>query len=146
MSLLERIRSDWMAARRGHDGVISNLLGTVIGKCETEAKSGSKEHDLTDEDVIRIVQGMRNAIMETINLLKERPGRVDDLATWERELEQITSYLPEQLSEQELTQIAVGQHSLGQNLGQIMAHLKSNHFGRYDARQASIIVKGVVAA
>jgi uncharacterized protein YqeY len=144
MILLEKIRSDWMEARKKHDAVVANLLGTVIGECDTAAKSGKTEHVLTEADVIKIVQSMRNRISETISLIVNRPERAPDLAKWRIELEQISTYLPQQLSNEALTEIAIGQHSLGLNLGQIMTYLKANHPGRYDAKLALDIVKEII--
>ena len=142
MSLLEKIKADQLVARKARNAVIANLLGVVIATCDTEAKKGKTARSLTDNEIVAIIKNTLKQNGEALTILGNTE-RADEIAKLNQERTQLETYLPQQLSDEEVTDIAIRQHSLGLNLGQIMAHLKAEYAGRYDGQKASQIVKGV---
>jgi uncharacterized protein YqeY len=145
---MKLLKKNHLDARVKKDDIISKLLGTVIGECETLAKNDkSGAGDVFNDDfVIKVIQKQLKYISETIKLIEEKPERAVELAKCIRESEHLKTYLPKQLTNDELTNIAIRQHSVGLNVGAIMKHLKDNYSGRYDSKIAIDIVKGVFGA
>ncbi len=144
MSLLDRIKADQLSARKARDAVVANLLGVVISTCDTKAKQGKAPRNLTDDEIVAVIKNTLKQVGETMALLDGNTERADEIAKLTQERNQLETYMPQQLNDEELTIISIRQHSLGLNLGQIMAHLKTDYAGRYDAKRASEIIKGVV--
>jgi uncharacterized protein YqeY len=143
MALLEKIRADLMTARKARNTVIAKLLGTIVGQCETASKSGKREHALSDDDVMRVVQSIRKGVIETISMIGGQANRADDLEKLEAELICLTGYLPTHMSDTELTDIIVGQHSLGSTMNAVMAYLKQHHNGQYEPKKAISIFREI---
>ncbi len=144
-SLLERIKSEHLHARKERNTVISNLLGTVIAECDTKAKQEKVAKILSENEILDVVKSFSKKLSETMALLVDKPDRTSDLLRCETELNYLKTFLPQQLTETELTEIAVRQHSLGLNVGQVMGHLKIHYAGRYDAKQAITIVREIAS-
>lgn len=158
MTLLEQVKADQLVARKSavknrndpvilaKETIVSNVLGTVLSGCEAlSMKSKDGRVVLSDSDVVGVIQIIAKGVAETITLIANNADRADELAKLQQEKATLSAYLPQQLTTEELTAVAVHQHSLGLNLGQIMAHLKAEYAGKYDAKAASGIVRGVTA-
>ena len=76
----------------------------------------------------------------------EKDGREDQINDINEEIALINSFLPQQLSEQELEQIIGDLKSAdeGLNMGGAMKALKENYAGQYDGKLASSIAKKVL--
>ncbi len=101
--------------------------------------------DLADEDVLQILDKMVKQRRESISQY-EKAGR-DELASIEKdEIEIIQAYLPEQLSETEISDmIAAAIESTGaesmKDMGKVMGILKPQLQGRADMGAVSGIIK-----
>ena len=93
MTLKERVNADYLKAFKEKNTVAKNLLSVVKGEIQTiEKNPGSAS--LSDEDVIKILNKVAKSLKETINAGSEQ-AKV--------ELEIVESYLPKQMSKEEIT-------------------------------------------
>jgi uncharacterized protein len=93
MKLREQISTDYMTAFKEKNVVVKNLLSVVKGEIQTVEKNVGSE--LSDEDVVKILQ-------KSAKSLKEMVASGSEQATIELEI--IESYLPKQMSKEEITQ------------------------------------------
>ena len=121
------------------------LILAAIKQVEVDTRA-----DLTDEDVIGIIDKMGKQRRESIEQF-EKAGR-DDLASKEKsELEIISKYLPQALSEDEIAQLieqAMSETSASsmKDMGAVMAILKPQLQGRADMSQVSKQIKAKLTA
>ena len=152
--LIDRIRADQLAARKARDSVAAGLLTTLIGEAtsvseeEFRAAAEAARGDdgdavavsvpITDEKVTAtIVKFLKNAKANR-ELMKTSDAKT------EREIEILSAYLPQQMTEADLRAAIDGfrRDNPGANVGGVMAFLKANHAGLYDGRLASQLAKG----
>jgi len=124
MKLIETISVDFMTAYKAKDMEKKDFLGVL----KTEVTKESKTPE--DSMVIAKIKSMIKSA-EATNSLSES------------ELEILNTYLPKQLSNEELTEIVGSYISENENanMGQIMGFLKGSYNGQYDGRLASTVVK-----
>ncbi|EPX78097.1 GatB/YqeY domain-containing protein [Salipiger mucosus] len=144
MGLLSTIRADSLAARKSKSPS-SSVLTTLRGELDTKTKSLSPARDLTDAEVLAVVQKFIKSIDETIIHL-EKNGSAEALATARAERAALEVYLPKQMTEAELEAFVQAKVAEGANMGQIMQALKAEHGGQYDGKLASQIAKRYLAA
>lgn len=140
--LMEKIREAMLTARKGTDTVARNLLITLYSEAQAVGKN-KRNGDTTDEEVVSMVKKFITNLEETVRLLT---ARNQDAHAQTHELEILRTFLPRQMTEQELCEVVqamVSAHA-GANMGQIMAQLKAAHAGTYDGKMASQVVKSVL--
>ena len=93
MKLREQINKDYMTAFKEKNVVAKNLLSVVKGEIQTTEKNTGSE--LSDEDVVKI-------LTKTAKSLKEMANSGSEMA--KTELEIVETYLPKQMSKDEITQ------------------------------------------
>ena len=93
MKLREKISADYMTAFKEKNVVAKNLLSVVKGEIQTVEKNIGSQ--LSDEDVIKILQKSAKSLKEMVSSGSESA---------QSELEIIESYLPKQMSKEEITQ------------------------------------------
>jgi uncharacterized protein len=124
------------------------LVNAAIKNADIEAERGGKPA-LADEDLLGLLQKMIKQRQESVALY-DQAGR-KELADQERgEIEIITGFLPQQLSEAESkAAIAAAIKEVGaggmKDMGKVMAVLKERHAGRMDFGKASGTVKAMLA-
>lgn len=102
----EQINKDYMTAFKAKNVVAKNLLSVVKGEIQTIEKNTGVEN-MSDEDVLKILQKSAKSLRETISSLeKTQTGMYfsNDLVSAKDELGIIESYLPQQMSKEEVTQ------------------------------------------
>ena len=102
----EQINKDYMTAFKAKNVVAKNLLSVVKGEIQTIEKNTGVEN-MSDEDVLKILQKSAKSLRETISSLeKTQTGMYfsNDLVSAREELSIIESYLPKQMSKEEVTQ------------------------------------------
>lgn len=110
MKLREQINTDFMTAFKAKNTVAKNLLSVVRGEIQTTEKNTGKE--LSDEEVLAI-------LTKTTKSLKEMVANGSEQA--KIELEIIESYLPKQMSKEEVAaKVAEVINSGATNIGAIM--------------------------
>lgn len=102
MTLSERINNDLKEAMKSKDSFRLSVIRVVKGAMQL-AKPNPRE-ELTDDDVITVISKqikMRNDSIKEF----EAAGRSDLVEQNKREIEVLNTYMPKQLSEEELTEI-----------------------------------------
>lgn len=112
--------------------IIYNLLSTIIGECEQISKNP------TNDEILNILQKLYKDNNTTIQ--KCSTDRITLIETLKEENKFIKQYLPEQLSNNELSAIIVTQISQGEKLPTIMKYLSNNYKGRYNSKDAIKII------
>jgi hypothetical protein len=145
MSLKERITEDMKGAMRAKD---SQRLGTIrLLTAAMKQKEVDERVELTDSHVLAIVEKMIKQRKDSITQFQA--GGRQDLADKESaELAVLTEYMPAALSQQELeaeVAAAVVGATGPQDMGKVMAVLKSKLSGRADMSAVSGMVKAALA-
>ena len=102
MTLSERINNDLKEAMKSKDSFRLGVIRMVKGAMQL-AKPNPRE-ELTDDDVITVISKqikMRNDSIKEF----EAAGRSDLVEQNKKEIEVLNTYMPKQLSEEELTEI-----------------------------------------
>jgi len=145
MTLEEKIQKDLMDATKNKDNCrmeTLRLVKTEISKVKTAPNSKGV---LTDDDVLKIMQKMQKERQETSEIYKAN-GR-NDLAEKElSELNIISEYLPQKLSEDEVEKIVKEiivnlNASTIKDMGKVMKEASTIIGCRSDGKTISSIVK-----
>jgi uncharacterized protein YqeY len=145
MSLLETLRQDHKSARLARDEIRANLLGTLIGGIESEQKSEKQaDRPLDDRQITAAISKMLNDLTRNEALMIDQPGREQQIIHNRREQVLLSAYLPQQLSEDEITAFAEARKT--EKKGAIMAALRATHPNQYDGKTASTIIDRVLGS
>lgn len=138
MTLMERLKSDSLAARKRKDTVVANLLSTLISEAANVGKNNGNR-DSTDEEVARVVKKFYDNANEIVRLTSDSDGP----AAFEASI--LEAYMPQQLTEEQLRAIIVEMKAThpGVPVGAVMGYLKNNYSGQYDGKLAAQIYKEV---
>ena len=141
-SLKRRINQDAKEALKSKDTLTLNVLRML--KSEIRYKEIERGSELSDDDVISVLSSAIKKRKDSIQQF-EKGGR-DDLASKEKEeLAVVTKYMPEQVSEEELSQIisqaisevgATGASDLGKVMKLVMPKVR----GRADGKKVNQMV------
>jgi uncharacterized protein YqeY len=145
MSLQDRLYEDMKKAMKAREA--GKLRLSVIRMSRAALKNRAIElgHDLSEEEIIEVlakeVRMRRDAIPEY-----QRAGGPEKIAELESEIEILMEYLPQQLSKDEITQLArevivsVGAGS-ERDLGKVMGVLMPKVKGRADGKLVNQVVR-----
>ena len=142
MTLKERLQSDTTAAMRSGDALRRDTLRMVQNSAyNLEKKSGQP---LTDEELLAVVSREVKTRRESVEAFRSG-GREDLAAKEEAEIAILGEYLPEQLSDAELSGLidqAVTATGAGspRDIGKVMGWLAPHTRGRADGRRVSQLV------
>jgi uncharacterized protein YqeY len=121
MTLKEKINSDYIEAFKAKNTIKKNLLSVIKSEIQTLEKN-SQIQNLTDEDVIKILNKTSKSLKETLSLISDS----DKISSVKAELNLVESYLPKQLSVEEIqVKIDALVASGVNNIGQIMREFSS---------------------
>ena len=129
--LFARLQSDLNAARKAQDKARTLLLGTILA--DVKNRKIELMRDLTDDDVRDVLRRGIKRRRESIEMY-EKGGR-QDLAERERaEVALLESYLPANVSDEELrvavqSAIASGAKNIGAVMGKVMPQFKGRADG-----------------
>ena len=134
--MLDIIRKDLKEAMKAGNKIKLNALRNLVAKIKaTEIDKGEL---LTDEETMKVCMSSAKQIKESIKQFKNA-GRDDLVKDEESELEIIQNYLPQQLSEEELTikirtvikeQNAQSAADMGKIMGTLMQELAGTADGK----------------
>ncbi|ADL07678.1 GatB/YqeY domain-containing protein [Thermosediminibacter oceani] len=143
MSIKDVLNEDMKRALK--EGQKERLSVIRMARAAIVNEEKNRMHELNDEEVIEVlareVKKRRDAKEEY-----ERLGRVDVAEELEREINILSSYLPLQLTEEELEEIVrqtifeVGANSI-KDMGRVMSAVLPRVKGRADGRAVNAIVK-----
>lgn len=132
--LMEDIRKDMFNAKKEKDTLKANLLSSLYSDMFNLTKSGK---DYAEEDSMKIIKKYIKTIDE--NLTLDIPAESKDKFHKEKAI--LESYLPKQISKEEIEKIVTELLSSGRQMKDIMQHFKENYSGQYDGRTVSETVK-----
>ena len=144
MTLKERLQAETTAAMRSGDALRRDTLRMVQNSAyNLEKKSGQP---LSDEELLAVVSREVKTRRESVEAFR-KGGREDLASKEEAEIAILAEFLPEQLSQAELTSLvdqalqATGAET-PRDLGKVMGWLAPHTRGRADGK----VVSGLVAA
>ena len=146
MNLSQQLSDDMKQAMRAKDKFKLSVIRMILSSVKNEAiNKGSK---LEDSEVLEIVSRELKQRKDSLQEFKQA-GR-DDLADkLQLEIEVISNYLPEQLTEEELKSIVtqtiqeVGASSKA-DMGKVMGALMPKVKGRADGKAVNQMVQGLL--
>ncbi len=131
MNLKETISNDLKQSMKDKNMVKLNVLRVLKAEIERNEQTPNGKIELSDSDIIKQVKKM-------IEGVKESFGNTEELSVLE-------TYLPKQLSSDEIKSIIdVCRLAGNTNMGDIMKHFKSNYDGLYDGKTVSNLIKELV--
>jgi uncharacterized protein YqeY len=138
MSLLEQVQDDVRSALKAGDRERVHALRLIADALQKAEKDNGG-------DAVEVLQRERKRRLEAAEAYRDG-GRAEAAEAEEREAEVIASYMPEQLSDQELGEIvgnAVAESgaSSPQEMGKVMALVMPHVKGRADGKRVSAAVK-----
>ena len=141
--LLEKIASDMKEAMRAKDALRLSTLRMLKSAVEY-AKIEKKQENLPDAEVISVIKKQIKQRQDSIEGF-EKGGRVDLAEKEKAELSVLKSYLPEELSAEQVTEIVkatiaeVGATTKA-DMGKVMKAVQAKLAGRADNKLVSQIV------
>ena len=152
-TLKERLRSDLTAAMKSRDELVKATLRMTLTAIGTAEVAGVEARELSDDEVLAIIAKEAKKRAESAEAFAGA-GR-DELAAQERaEGEVLARYLPAQLSDDELTEIAraaveqtaaeLGDQPGPRQMGQVMRNATAKAAGRADGRRLAAAVKALL--
>lgn len=147
MSLRERLDADLLKAVRSKDELQRSALRLIKASLQSEEKSQGKA--LGDDGVIQVLSREAKRRKESIEAFRQG-NRLDLVGREEAELALISSYLPQQLTEDEIYEIArsvieeSGAQGPGER-GKVMGLLMPRVKGKADGKMVSRIVGELLA-
>ncbi len=149
MSLLEQINEDMKAAMKAREKEkLEAIRGIKKVILEAKTAKGASE-ELTDQDIVKVIQKLAKQGNDSASIYKEQ-GR-DDL--YETEMVQVKvfeSYLPEKMSDEELTKAvqeiieSVGASSM-KEMGKVMGIASKKLAGQADGKDIADKVKSLLS-
>lgn len=148
-SLKATLQSDLTAAMRAREQVRVDTLRMVLTGISTAEVSGAEARTLSDAETLKVVMKEAKKRKESAGAYRDA-GRPELAEREEAELVVLEVYLPEQLDDEELTEIVdraiaeVGATSMAQ-MGQVMTAAQTEVAGRADGGAVAAKVKARLA-
>ena len=146
--LKSKLQSDLNEAIKTRNTVVAETIRMVLSAITNEEVAGKEKKELTDAEVITVLTREAKKRREAAEAF-EQGGRADRAAAERAEGEVIASYLPEQLSEEEIKKLisetitAVGASGPA-DMGKVMGALKAKVAGKADGALVSSLVKAAL--
>ena len=151
MSLKETIETEYKNALKSKDKTkISTyrLILSSIKDLEISNRSGPNKKETDDEDIKKLFKKMVKQRAESIDIYKKN-NRSDLLEVEQNEYDILSSYLPNQLSDEELKKICeetisnLGVSSI-KDMGKVMGELKKQNADQIDFAKAGNLLKQIL--
>jgi uncharacterized protein len=150
MKLKEKINSDLKQAMKDGDALKRDTLRMLESMIKnTEIEKAKKEEGLSDQEVIEVLSRAVKQRRDSVEQY-EKGGRADLADKEKKEIEIISSYLPEQLGEDKMREVikeiiaqtgATSKTDMGKVMGQAMGKLK----GQVDGNVVKRIVEELLS-
>lgn len=144
--LEERLQKELVSALKEHNEDKVAAIRSIKAAIQTE-KTNGKFHELTDADVIKIINKQIKQREESIEIYKNA-GRHELADKEQTELNFLKEYAPKKLEGSELMKVideacaAVNACSI-KDKGAIMKYLSQNYAGQYDGKTVSDMITGI---
>lgn len=138
--LFDTLNKDHIKAFKARDKVRKEILSSVISKCKYKKVEKNASGELTDEDVIKIIEKtVKELDEEILSFSNAGENYKDRVETLKSQKEIIKVYLPKQLTESEIIDII---NTLDdKSLPNVMKYFKANYTGKCDMALVSKIAK-----
>ena len=143
--LKNKLQSDLNGAIKSRNTVVAETIRMVLSALTNEEVAGKEKRELSDAEVITVLTREAKKRREAAEAF-ENGGRADRAAAERAEGEVIASYLPEQLTEDDIKKLiaetiaAVGAAGPS-DMGKVMGSLKAKVAGKADGALVSSLVK-----
>ncbi len=144
--LLKQLRKDNMQAMKEHDTVKKAVLGMVISGIALGEKE--KGVELSKADELTYVQ---RELKQTRDALEQTPSdRADLIEETKKKIEILESYLPKQLTEDEITEVIQkiltdkGLEATKKSQGPIMKEIMANYKGQVDGKLVNKVLSTIL--
>ena len=140
-----KLQSDLNGAIKSRNTVVAETIRMVLSAITNEEVAGKEKRELSDAEVITVLTREAKKRREAAEAF-ENGGRADRAAAERAEGEVIASYLPEQLTEDDIKKLiaetiaAVGAAGPS-DMGKVMGSLKAKVAGKADGALVSSLVK-----
>lgn len=144
----EKIQKDLVEAMKSHNERATSAIRSIKTAIQNEKVNGTY-HELTDEDVLKLIQKLVKQRKESYDIYTE--AKREDLAIVEKEeMEILSKYLPKQLSEEEVTEkvkaiIAELGATTIKDMGKVMGAANKQMSGVASGQVISKIVKSLLS-
>lgn len=143
MALLEQISNDLKEAMKSKDKEKLNVIRSL--KSAVGLKKIELKHELNDEEIIDVVS--KQVKMRKESIVEFAKGKRDDLIEqYQKEIDVLKGYLPEQISKEEAIKIIEEAFDKvkpenNKQMGLIMKEVSSKLKGVFDMKEASNIIR-----
>jgi uncharacterized protein YqeY len=149
-TLKEQLRADLTAAMKARDETRTRTLRMALTSISTEEVSGTAAHDLTDDQVTKILAREAKRRREAATAFAEA-GRDEQAAAERAEEDVLAGYLPAQLSDDELADIVAAAISeTGASgpaaMGQVMKVATAKVAGRAEGSRVAALVRSQLSS
>jgi uncharacterized protein len=144
-TLKDQLRGDLTAAMKARDETRTRTLRMALTSISNEEVSGTAAHDLTDDQVMKILAREAKRRREAAAAFADA-GREEQAAAERAEEQVLAGYLPAQLSDEELSAMvaeaiaATGAAGPGA-IGQVMKLLTPRVAGRAEGSKVAAMVR-----
>jgi uncharacterized protein YqeY len=148
--LKARIRTDLTTAMKAKDKLRLATLRMILAAIQTEEVSGKEAHELTDDDVLKVLAKESKKRGESAEIYTQN-GRGELAAHEHAEAQIINEYLPTPLTDEELASIVdtaiaqvaeeLGERPAMKQMGQVMKIASGLAAGKADGSRLSKAVK-----
>ena len=148
----EQIKAKLIEAMKAKDEQTTGtlrLINAAIKDKDIEARPKGNPNGIDDSAVMSLLQSMIKQRKESIEMYRQ--GHRDDLAAKEQaEVDLIQSFLPQQMTEEEMNAAIrdvitqTGATSI-KDMGKVMGAVKAKYAGRMDMGRASGLIKAALA-
>jgi uncharacterized protein YqeY len=142
--ILERIKKEQKQARLARDKFKASILTTLMAEVAIVGKNAQRE--TTDEEATKVITKFLKGTNENMDILIKL-GDTDRIPEIAKEMAIYKSFLPQQLTEDELkVEIVKFLETNKPNMGALMGYLKNNFNGQYDGKMANQLFKSLTNA
>ena len=149
MSIKEKLKNDLTEAIRSRNEIKSGTIRMVLAAIQVEEVAGKEAKVLSDADIIKVLSREAKKRKEAVEAFTQG-GRLDKAEQEAKEGEVIQSYLPEQLSDDEVKKIvedAIKESgaTTPAQMGQVMKIVQPKVAGKADGGFVSGLVKAALS-
>lgn len=150
MMLRESLRNALTDAMRARQSCKVDTLRLILAALKDRdiAARGEGQPAISEEEIQAMLQKMVRQRQDSITLYEEA-GRIDLVEREREEMNIVRSFLPEQMSEEEIREVSESvMNELGaqgiKDMGRMMSAMKERYAGRMDFGRAACVVKGLL--
>jgi uncharacterized protein YqeY len=148
-TIKDQLRADLTTAMKARDETRTRTLRMTLTSISNEEVSGSVAHDLTDDEVIKILTREAKRRREAATAFADA-GREEQAAAEKAEERVLADYLPAQLDDDELAAmvaaaIAESGASGPAGIGQVMKLITPRVAGRAEGSRVAALVRSQLA-